>query len=273
MADMNLSKHENNGLELYVDEATGLAYAHQEAMRRMFGLESKGGTLTRRLASISVDDKIPAEILTDAGIRSISLYPARVVAKLAIEFKPELAEKMIEAGANVYMLGLAGYHVQATKSQLERQFKKVDQSRPRPLTNKQISGFISEYSKLKKENPSAANAYTHLMAIADPRYTDLAEPLLKLIPAEVELKDEHHPVSYYAKQAGISAKRLNKMLIEWGVQTSERDHKSKLIYHPTAQYEHLAYLNEDQRSTDGKLRPQLEWKIGLKDVVAELYVA
>jgi hypothetical protein len=74
------------------------------------GLESTR-TLERRLKNVSLSDVISAEIHTIQGLRTASLYPASVVFKLALEFNPSLAETMGACGANVYMLGLAGYEV------------------------------------------------------------------------------------------------------------------------------------------------------------------
>jgi hypothetical protein len=107
---MNLVKYEQNGLELWVDESTGLAYAHMRAIARMLGLDSTG-TLQRRLKGVPTTDVKTAEVLTAGGIQGVSLYPSSVVFDLAFEFNPELARAMGTCGANVYMLGQAGYQV------------------------------------------------------------------------------------------------------------------------------------------------------------------
>jgi hypothetical protein len=112
---MNLVKYEQDGLELWVDESTGMAYAHQSAICRMMP-DAPRTTIQRRLQGCPSEVVKMAEILTAGGMQGCPLYPASVVFKLAIEFNPELAEAMGSCGANVYMLGKAGYQVKVVES-------------------------------------------------------------------------------------------------------------------------------------------------------------
>jgi hypothetical protein len=113
---MNLVKYEQNGLELWIDESTGMAYAHMRAIARMLGLEDTR-TLRRRLEGGAFEGVKTAEILTAGGVQGgVSLYPSSVVFKLALEFNPDLAEAMGNCGANVYMLGQAGYQVKVAEA-------------------------------------------------------------------------------------------------------------------------------------------------------------
>jgi phage antirepressor YoqD-like protein len=59
----------------------------------------------------SVISVITAKIPTAAGIRSASVIPSCSVYALALKLNPRLADKMGAAGANLYMLHLAGYKV------------------------------------------------------------------------------------------------------------------------------------------------------------------
>jgi hypothetical protein len=79
---MNLVKYEQNGLELWIDESTGLAYAHMRAIARMLGLDDTR-TLRRRLEGGAFEGVKAAEVLTAGGIQGGALYPASVVFKLA----------------------------------------------------------------------------------------------------------------------------------------------------------------------------------------------
>jgi hypothetical protein len=112
MDDLIVSRFDRDGLELYVDESTGLAYAHQEAIRRMLGIKSRGGALHNHLRGVSKDRVKTARIQTEGGVQGVLLYSAEVVFEMALEFAPELAKKMGAAGANVFLLGLAGYQLQ-----------------------------------------------------------------------------------------------------------------------------------------------------------------
>jgi hypothetical protein len=100
-----------DGLEFHIDEATGLAFAHFKAIARMLGLNPTDRTLRRRLELVAKEGGKTAEIQTERGVKLVSLYPASVVFRLALEFNPDLAEAMGACGANVYMCGLAGYEV------------------------------------------------------------------------------------------------------------------------------------------------------------------
>jgi transposase-like protein len=99
-------RFDRDGLELIIDTATGLAYATVSAIARMLGVNK--GTISKGVANYN---EIPADIETAGGLQAVSLYPADVVLKLAIKHNPELAERMGTTGANLYMLGLAGYQV------------------------------------------------------------------------------------------------------------------------------------------------------------------
>lgn len=97
----------DDGLELVVDTDTGLAYASERAIIRMLG--APRATVQRHLNSGSYEGVINAKIQTPGGLQGGSLFPALVVFKLALKFNLELAEAMGAAGANVYMLGIAGH--------------------------------------------------------------------------------------------------------------------------------------------------------------------
>jgi hypothetical protein len=113
---MNLVKYEQNGLEFWVDESTSLAYAHLSGIARMLGMAPTNGTLRRRLELLPKSEVKTAEIHTSNGIKLVPLYPSSVVFRLALEFNSELAEAMGNCGANVYMLGQAGYQVKVAEA-------------------------------------------------------------------------------------------------------------------------------------------------------------
>jgi hypothetical protein len=74
---MNLVKYEQDGLELWVEESTGMAYAHMRAIARMFRLDPTNGTLRRRLEGVPKDMVKTAEVHTSNGSKLVPLYPAR----------------------------------------------------------------------------------------------------------------------------------------------------------------------------------------------------
>lgn len=126
MTESSLTRYDANGLELYVDQETGRAFAHRAAMKRMFGIGGNDLTLRRRLEGVPKEDIKTAEIQTSGGVQGVSLYPSEVVFEMAMEFAPNIAKRMGAAGANVYLCGVAGYKISVTADnalkRLEKQF-------------------------------------------------------------------------------------------------------------------------------------------------------
>jgi phage antirepressor YoqD-like protein len=106
----NFVRFDSEGLELVVDTITGNAYASKSATARMLEIDEK--TVRNQVNSSDKYSIITAQIPTAAGLRSSDLLPANAVFKLALKYHPLLAEAMGAAGANVYLLGLAGYKVE-----------------------------------------------------------------------------------------------------------------------------------------------------------------
>jgi len=113
----NLVRIENNdGLEFHVDTDTNLAYASVRATERMLGV--KPGTLnmfwkTKEGAKFHAAQT--TEVQTQQGLQAAKLFSSEQVFDLAFKYNLELARRMGAAGANVFMLGIAGYKVQAVK--------------------------------------------------------------------------------------------------------------------------------------------------------------
>jgi phage antirepressor YoqD-like protein len=107
----NFVRFDSQGLELVVDTTTSKAYASKRATARMLEVDEK--TVRNCADSYTV---INAQIQTPAGLRSADLIPAFVVFKLAQKYHPQLADRMGDAGANLYLLNLAGYKAQIVES-------------------------------------------------------------------------------------------------------------------------------------------------------------
>jgi hypothetical protein len=99
---MILVKYEQNGLELWVEESTGMTYTNMRTIARLFGLDPNNGTLRRRLEVEPKDRVKRTKIQTSNGLKLLTLYPSSIVFDLAPEFNPELAKAMGVWGANVY---------------------------------------------------------------------------------------------------------------------------------------------------------------------------
>jgi hypothetical protein len=106
----NLVRFEADGLEFIVETSKGLAYASKRATARMLGVDEK--TVRNEIERADYFIVTNAKIQTSGGLQSADLVPAHVVFKLALKFNHDLAEKMGEAGANLYMLNAAGYKME-----------------------------------------------------------------------------------------------------------------------------------------------------------------
>lgn len=129
-------RFDSEGLELVVNTDTGLAYATVSAVARM--LEISKSTASEGVRSYDV---INGEIETEGGLQGVRLVSADVVFKLAFKYHPQLAMKMGAVGANLYMLGLAGYKtsiVEAPKTRLQLAEEQVKLIKEIELAEEQI---------------------------------------------------------------------------------------------------------------------------------------
>ena len=120
MANSSIAQNESNnyqvfktddGIELVIDVSTGEAFASQSGYARMSGKDKS--TISRRLSLVEFDNVKTAEVLTTQGLRTVALIPAKTVFKWMIKDNPDLAEKMGECGATVYLHQLAGYKIES----------------------------------------------------------------------------------------------------------------------------------------------------------------
>jgi phage antirepressor YoqD-like protein len=111
----NFVRFDADGLELVVETSTGKAYASISATARM--LETPETTVRDALKNTSRNfPSIMAEIQTGTGLKTSRLFASETIFELAFKYHPGLAFKMGAAGANVYMLALAGYQTKIVEA-------------------------------------------------------------------------------------------------------------------------------------------------------------
>jgi hypothetical protein len=183
MAELSLVRFDRDGLELFVDESTGRAYASIRATARMVG---KGESTIRAFIGAQDFDLLKAEVQTQNGLQGARLLSSDQVFKAALTYCPALAEKMGAAGSNIYMCGVAGYKVAVMTNQalekLEKQFL------PTP-TAKSLKEFHSLHklmhgkpyadrwlaAKIKEHYPAHVGITPHCSSIADPNQNRLRD--------------------------------------------------------------------------------------------------
>ncbi|HLO51628.1 MAG TPA: hypothetical protein VK211_24655 [Kamptonema sp.] len=108
----NLTRFDQDGIELVIDTATGAAYATQSGYARMSGKDRT--TIVRRCKGCERNTLKTAEVETAGGIQGCELIPANVVFKWLMRDNVELAEMMGSVGATVYLHQLAGYKISSS---------------------------------------------------------------------------------------------------------------------------------------------------------------
>ena len=99
---MNLTRFDNDGIELVINTQTGESFATQRGYARMSGRDAS--TISRRCAKLDESGIIKtAEIDTGYGIKVVALIPADLVYDWMCEDNLRLAKVMGKTGATVYM--------------------------------------------------------------------------------------------------------------------------------------------------------------------------
>ena len=99
------------GLQVVIDHQTGKVYATQSALARLIDKSDSSVRFHEKmlLRSSQQVDKIEAEILTGAGLRSSQLYGEDFIYSLLAKYKPELLVQAAKAGLRLYFYSVAGY--------------------------------------------------------------------------------------------------------------------------------------------------------------------
>ena len=109
----NLTAYKSEaGVELYIDNITGEAFATQAGYARMSGVIKS--TISMRMKGIQFQALKTAEVHTPGGLQLVRLIPSSLVFKWAMKDNRALAYAMGTAGATVYLQKLAGYKVTST---------------------------------------------------------------------------------------------------------------------------------------------------------------
>jgi phage antirepressor YoqD-like protein len=182
----NFERFDADGLELVVNTDTGLAYASISAAARM--LEVDRSTVSKKLTrdKISV---IEAEIQTVTGLKTVRLVDSETLYDIAFDYNLLLAKKMGAAGANLYMLKLAGYE------------PKIVESNQIPQTYAQA---LLEAGRLAMELELAQSKI------------EAQAPLVKYAEA-VQCSDTSIEIGEFAKMIGTGRNRLFREMREAGI--------------------------------------------------------
>lgn len=180
----NFVRFDSEGLELVVDTSNGKAYASISATARMLGVSKS--TVSSAFGN---QETTKAQIHTESGSKTVRLVPAFVVYKLAQKYRPLLADAMGAAGANIYMLALAGYQTKVVET---------------PVIPQSYSAALLEAGRLALENEQ-------LQARIE------AEAPLVEYAAAVQQSDSSIEFNEFAKIIGTGRTRLFRAMRDAGV--------------------------------------------------------
>jgi len=108
----NLTAYKStDGVELYIDNTTGEAFASQRAIARMCEVDA---VYIRRFVTATNIEGISAEILTDAGLRSAKLHSENTILQCVAKYNPQLLLLFSKAGLRVYLHGVTDFKVTST---------------------------------------------------------------------------------------------------------------------------------------------------------------
>jgi hypothetical protein len=178
----------DNGIELVIDTSTGEAFATQAGYARMSGVSKQA--VSKRFLSVNQEGLKTAEIVTASGLQGVNLIPAKLVYRWSLKDNLELAEKMGEAGATVYMHQLAGYSVTSTV---------VEPARPQTMLEWAEAFVISERARIAAEEKAI---------LLEAENSDLVKDVDRLSEVVDELFD-YSSIIRIAKYNGCSERDFN----------------------------------------------------------------
>ena len=111
-----LTRYEQNGLELLINEATGETFASISALARMTdkSRQSISKYVNGGLEGVTQMVLKSAQIDTGKGISTVNLLNENQILEVIAKYKPDLLVKCAKAGLRLFLHGLAGYKYQVT---------------------------------------------------------------------------------------------------------------------------------------------------------------
>jgi phage antirepressor YoqD-like protein len=141
MSNLSLTRIENNGLELLIDQKTGECFASMSATAKMANCEV---TQIRRLTGDTESLKT-AWVKTSNGDKQAKLLNEEQIFDCLAKYNPELLAQCAKAGLRVYLHRLAGYEIKPQipqtfaealqlaadqAKQIEAQAKQIEAAKP-----------------------------------------------------------------------------------------------------------------------------------------------
>lgn len=128
--NMTLERRSQDGVELYVDRKTMLAFASTKGLARICNVTPRAIREYFKGYQITA---ISAEIPTNKGMQRGYLWSHQHVKKAILHYNLDLAERIMDCGTNVFLLGLAGIKVTAQEDSSPSVFSLLTATRRDPM--------------------------------------------------------------------------------------------------------------------------------------------
>lgn len=140
-----------DGIEILINQETGESFCSVSGYARMAGKDKS--TISRRLESVASNDRKTAEILTDAGMRSVVLVSEDLIAEWLPKDNHQMASKLMKLGVRMFLHQFAGYEhrIGRQKEQLPSRVLAVETARS-----------IREITDSLEDNPRLAQLLTDI---------------------------------------------------------------------------------------------------------------
>ena len=108
----NLTRFQNNGIELIIDTSNGESFATISGYARM--AKKAQSTISERVSKDHRCNEVKtAKIQTAGGLQGVRLIPESLIKQWIKKDNPELADRMMDTGLRVFLHGIAGFKYKA----------------------------------------------------------------------------------------------------------------------------------------------------------------
>jgi hypothetical protein len=192
----NLTRFENDGIELVIDTVTGEVYATISGYAKLSG-KNKSTISRRGVASKLVKN---SQMYTDGGLQGVALIPEDLIVDWIADDNPDTAKKLMKLGTRVFLHQLAGYEVKSTaitapqtfiealEVLLESERAKEKLKQEKAILQLENDGMVKEIEQLSETVDELFN-YSSLIRIA--KYNGVSEKLFnwRKLKAYSDLKE------------------------------------------------------------------------------------
>jgi hypothetical protein len=161
----NLTRYDNNGLELVINTVTGEAFASISAVARM--TDKNKSTISRyvngTLETVAQMALLEAEVNTADGLRSVALLNENQILEVVTRYKPELLAEFAKLGLRMVLHQLAGYEVKSNAvGENPKQLTRVEEAKRYLKMCEELELAEAQVKLLEQDNERQAEVIDEL---------------------------------------------------------------------------------------------------------------